>query len=69
MGAVQIVNLVGYRVELFVLHHYEGLSVVGIYSIAMQAAEAMWARSRRGGDRGHGPGGARARGPRRRPDP
>ena len=42
MGAVQIVNLVGYRVELFVLDHYEGLSAVGIYSIAMQAAEAMW---------------------------
>ena len=42
MGAVQIVNLIGYRVELFVLDHYEGLAEVGIYSIAMQAAEAMW---------------------------
>ncbi len=42
MGAVQIVNLIGYRVELFVLEHYEGLSDVGIYSVAMQAAEAMW---------------------------
>jgi O-antigen/teichoic acid export membrane protein len=42
MGAVQIVNLIGYRVELFVLDHYDGLAAVGIYSVAMQAAEAMW---------------------------
>jgi O-antigen/teichoic acid export membrane protein len=42
MGAVQIVNLIGYRVELFVLDHFKGLAQVGIYSIAMQAAEAIW---------------------------
>jgi len=42
MGAVQIVNLIGYRIELFILDRYEGLAQVGIYSIAMQAAEAMW---------------------------
>jgi O-antigen/teichoic acid export membrane protein len=42
LGAVQIVNLIGYRVELFVLDHYRGLAAVGIYSVAMQAAEAMW---------------------------
>lgn len=42
MGAVQIVNLVGYRIELFILEWYEGLAAVGIYSIAIQAAEAMW---------------------------
>jgi len=42
MGAVQVVNLIGYRVELFVLELYDGVSAVGIYSIAMQAAEAMW---------------------------
>jgi O-antigen/teichoic acid export membrane protein len=42
MGAVQIVNLIGYRVELFVLDYYQGLAAVGIYSVAMQAAEAMW---------------------------
>jgi O-antigen/teichoic acid export membrane protein len=42
MGAVQVINLVSYRVELFVLDRYEGLDDVGIYSIAMQAAEAMW---------------------------
>jgi len=42
MGFVQIVNLIGYRVELFVLQHYKGLSAVGVYSVGMQAAEAIW---------------------------
>jgi len=42
MGIVQIVNLIGYRVELFVLDRYKGLASVGIYSIGMQAAEAIW---------------------------
>jgi len=42
MGAVQVVNLIGYRAELFVLEWYDGVAAVGIYSIAMQAAEAMW---------------------------
>jgi len=42
MGAVQIVNLIGYRVELFVLQHFKGLTAVGVYSIAMQAAESIW---------------------------
>jgi O-antigen/teichoic acid export membrane protein len=42
MGGVQVINLVSYRIELFVLDRYEGLDDVGIYSIAMQAAEAMW---------------------------
>jgi O-antigen/teichoic acid export membrane protein len=42
MGAVQVVNLISYRVELFVLERLEGLDDVGVYSIAMQAAEALW---------------------------
>jgi O-antigen/teichoic acid export membrane protein len=42
MGAVQVVNLISYRAELYVLDRYEGLAAVGIYSIAMQAAEALW---------------------------
>ena len=42
MGVVQIVNLIGYRVELFVLDRFKGLEQVGIYSIGMQAAEAIW---------------------------
>jgi O-antigen/teichoic acid export membrane protein len=42
LGAVQVVNLIGYRIELFVLEWYDGVAAVGIYSIAMQAAEALW---------------------------
>jgi O-antigen/teichoic acid export membrane protein len=42
MGVVQIVNLIGYRVELFILDRSKGLAAVGIYSVGMQAAETMW---------------------------
>jgi O-antigen/teichoic acid export membrane protein len=42
MGAVQVVNLVSYRMELFVLDHYEGATGVGVYSIAMQSVESIW---------------------------
>jgi O-antigen/teichoic acid export membrane protein len=42
MGAVQIVNLISYRVELFVLRHFRDLGDVGVYSIAMQTVESMW---------------------------
>jgi O-antigen/teichoic acid export membrane protein len=42
MGVVQIVNLIGYRVELFVLERFKGLAAVGIYSIGLQAAETVW---------------------------
>jgi O-antigen/teichoic acid export membrane protein len=42
MGAVQIVNLIGYRIELFILEDFKGLSAVGVYSIAQQAAESIW---------------------------
>ena len=42
MGGVQVVNLIAYRVELFILEWYDGVDAVGIYSIAMQAAEAIW---------------------------
>jgi O-antigen/teichoic acid export membrane protein len=42
MGAVQVVNLVSYRAELFVLGRESGNAAVGIYSIALQAIESMW---------------------------
>jgi O-antigen/teichoic acid export membrane protein len=42
MGAVHVVALISYRIELFVLERYEGLDAVGIYSIAIQAGEAIW---------------------------
>ncbi|MGI9112848.1 MAG: lipopolysaccharide biosynthesis protein [Gaiellaceae bacterium] len=42
LGAVQVVNLIGYRIELFILEWYDDVAAVGVYSIAMQAAEALW---------------------------
>jgi O-antigen/teichoic acid export membrane protein len=42
MGAVQVVNLVSYRAELFVLGRESGNFAVGVYSIALQAVESMW---------------------------
>lgn len=41
MGAVQVVNLLSYRIELFILDRYGGLSDVGIYSIAMQDRKSV----------------------------
>lgn len=42
MGAVQVVNLISYRVELIVLDRSRGITQVGIYSIAVQTAEMLW---------------------------
>jgi O-antigen/teichoic acid export membrane protein len=42
MGALQVIALIGYRAELFVLEALKGVDAVGIYSIANQAAESMW---------------------------
>lgn len=42
MGAVHVVALIGYRIVLFVLERHEGLDAVGIYSVSIQAAEAIW---------------------------
>ena len=42
MGAVQVVNLVSYRAEVFVLGQDSGNVGVGIYSIAFQSVESMW---------------------------
>jgi len=42
MGALQVIALIGYRAELFVLEAVDGVRAVGIYSIANQAAESMW---------------------------
>src|SRR5207249_11710779 len=42
MGVVQVVNLVSYRAELFVLGRESGNVAVGVYSIALQAVESMW---------------------------
>jgi O-antigen/teichoic acid export membrane protein len=42
MGAVQVVNLISYRAELFILGREDGNDAVGVYSIALQAVESMW---------------------------
>jgi O-antigen/teichoic acid export membrane protein len=42
MGALQVIALVCYRAELWVLEAFEGVDAVGVYSIANQAAESMW---------------------------
>lgn len=42
MGALQVIALVGYRIELFVLEAIRGVDAVGVYSVANQAAESMW---------------------------
>ncbi|MBA2475441.1 MAG: hypothetical protein H0V40_05750, partial [Actinobacteria bacterium] len=42
LGAVQVVNLASYRIELFMLRRFEGLAEIGVYSITMQAAESIW---------------------------
>jgi O-antigen/teichoic acid export membrane protein len=42
MGALQVVALIGYRIELFVLEAFEGVRAVGVYSIAEQTAESIW---------------------------
>jgi O-antigen/teichoic acid export membrane protein len=42
MGAVQVVNLVSYRIELIVLDHDRGVAGVGVYSIAVQTGEMLW---------------------------
>jgi O-antigen/teichoic acid export membrane protein len=42
MGGLQVISLVGYRAELFVLEAIEGVGAVGVYSVANQAAESMW---------------------------
>lgn len=42
MGALQVIALIGYRIELFVLEAIKGVAAVGVYSIANQTAESMW---------------------------
>jgi len=42
MGAVQVVNLISYRIELFVLDRSRGIAQVGVYSIAVQTGEMLW---------------------------
>lgn len=42
MGAANVITLASYRVELFILDHYEARDEVGVYSIAVAVAESLW---------------------------
>lgn len=42
MGAANVIALLNYRIELFILSRYTDLSQVGIYSISVQVAESLW---------------------------
>jgi O-antigen/teichoic acid export membrane protein len=42
MGALQVISLIGYRAELFVLEALRSVGAVGVYSVANQAAESLW---------------------------
>jgi O-antigen/teichoic acid export membrane protein len=41
-GVVNLVALVNYRVELFLLEAYHGLGQVGVYSLSVSLAELVW---------------------------
>jgi O-antigen/teichoic acid export membrane protein len=42
LGVVNLVGTLNYRIELFVLQAYRGLSSVGVYSVAASLAELAW---------------------------
>jgi len=41
-GAVNVVSLLNYRIELFVLKAYRGVDAVGVYSVSISLAELLW---------------------------
>jgi O-antigen/teichoic acid export membrane protein len=41
-GAVSIISLLNYRVELFLLQTFDGLDAVGLYSVSVALAELLW---------------------------
>lgn len=42
IGLTNVVSLLNYRVTLFVIEHFKGLSDAGVYSVAMQVGELLW---------------------------
>jgi O-antigen/teichoic acid export membrane protein len=42
IGLTNLIGLMNYKVDLFLVEHYLGLSVTGIYSIAVLVAELLW---------------------------
>ena len=41
-GAVSVIGLLNYRIELFVLNAYRGIDAVGVYSVSVSMAELLW---------------------------
>lgn len=42
IGATNLVGLLNYKVDLFLVERFLGLSVTGVYSIAVMVAELLW---------------------------
>jgi O-antigen/teichoic acid export membrane protein len=45
IGVTNVVSLLNYRASLFLVEHYQGLSDVGTYSVAVTVAELLWVLS------------------------
>lgn len=41
-GLVNVISLLNYRIELFVLQAYRGIDAVGVYSVSVSLAELLW---------------------------
>jgi O-antigen/teichoic acid export membrane protein len=41
-GLVNVMSLLNYRIDLFVLKAYRGIDAVGVYSVAVSIAELLW---------------------------
>jgi len=42
IGLTNLVSLMNYKVDIFLVEHYLGLSTTGVYSIAVMVAELLW---------------------------
>jgi O-antigen/teichoic acid export membrane protein len=42
IGATNLVSLLNYKVDIFLVEHFLGLAVTGVYSIAVMVAELLW---------------------------
>jgi O-antigen/teichoic acid export membrane protein len=42
IGATNLVGLMNYRADLFLVEHFLGLALTGVYSIAVMVAELLW---------------------------
>ena len=42
IGITNVVSLLNYRASLFLVEHFQGLSTVGTYSVAVTVAELLW---------------------------